>query len=225
MIDLKDLGLTPEVEAEINKRVEQSEKGLKENRDKILAQNVKLKDVLGAADDDDLAKKLADEMSDKEKLINDLKGEVLTLKGDKDGLAEHNRTAELQYQERERNIKERFETRIKESSQSAYLEKILGRVHSSKQRFARADLMSMAETTIDEEGNATTILRDGDKVYKSTDEFFAFAEQDEAWAGMFKQPPTQGAGVQGNNGGGNGQATTTRQTSERTNSYLATMKV
>lgn len=222
--DISDLNLEPEVTAEINKRHEASEQGLKDNRDKVLAQNAKLKAILGAADDDDLAKKLSDEISAKDSEINQLKTDLLTAKGDKDALEKHKQQIELDAKTKQQEITQRFETQIKNSAQDAFLEKILGKVHEDKQRFARADLMNMADTTIDDNGVAVTVLKDGDKVFRSVDEFLSHAEQDKSWSGMIKAPDTQGAGLSGNNGN-SGVAATTRETSDRTNSYLATMKV
>ena len=198
--DISDLNLEPEVLAEINKRHDASEQGLKDNRDKVLGQNAKLKAILGAADDEDLAKKLSDDMALKDDEINRLKTDLLTANGDKEALEKHQRQIQVDAETKQQEITQRYETQIKNSAQTAFLEKILGKVHEDKQRFARADLMNMAETTINEEGVATTVLKDGDKVINSLDEFMTYAEGDKSWAGMIKAPNTQGAELKGNNG-------------------------
>ena len=201
MIDLSDLGLTAEVEAEINKRVTKSEEGLVTNRDKILAQNIKLKDILGAADDEDLAKKLADDINTRDDRINELSKEVLGLKGDKEGLEKLNQSIATQEQSKQQQLKERYEARIKSSSESALVEKVLSKMHDKRAKFAKSTIMSMLSTTIDEEGNATTTINDGDKVYSTADDFLAFAAKDESWADMMRAPDTKGIGALGGKGG------------------------
>lgn len=202
MIDLKDLGLTPEVEAEINKRVTSSEEGLVANRDKILAQNVKLKDILGAADDEDLAKKLADDIQLRDDRINELSKEVLGLKGDKEGLEKLNQSISTQEQEKQQQLKERLEARIKSSSESALMEKVLAKFHDKGAKFVKSTLSSMLSTTIDEEGNATTTINDGSNVYQTADEFLSFADSDNEWSGMMRAPDTKGVGALGGDGRG-----------------------
>lgn len=221
--DISDLGLDAAVAATIMQRHEASEKGLKDNRDKVLSQNTKLKAVLGAADDEDLAKKLDDDLKAKEAEINSLKTELLTAKGDKDALEKHRQQIELDAQAKQQEITQRYENQIKQSAQSAFLEKILSKVADDKRQFANAYLLTMTDTSINEEGKATTVLKVGDKVYSSTDDFLKFAKDDESWAGMIKAPNTQGAGVNGSNQSGVA-ADTDKKLSEVSSTFLQVMR-
>lgn len=200
-INLKDLELSPEVEAEINKRVDESEKGLKDNRDKILAQSVKFRSLLNASDDDDLAKKLSDDLQSKDDEINQLRKDVLNLKGDKEGLEKLTQSIETEEQEKQQKLKERYEARIKSSSETAVTEKVMGHMNPKRAKFAKSTLKSMLNTSIDDEGNATTVIQDGDKTYSTADDFIQAASSDESWADMMRAPDTKGINALGNQGG------------------------
>ena len=200
MLKLDDLDLSPELIAEINKRSDASEQGLKDNRDKVLGQLHKLKDIVGAAEDDDLAKKLADEIASKDDRVNELTKEVLNLNGDKEGLEKLNQSIATQEQEKQQQLKERYESRIKASSESALIEKLLGKMHEKRAKFAESTIRGMLSTTVDEEGNAKTTIIDGDKTYQTADEFLSFASGDESWSDMMRAPDTKGIGATGGSG-------------------------
>ena len=99
---------------------------------------------------------------------------------------------------------------------------ILSKVDSNLQAPAQAMLNTMTDITYGENGEVTISIKCGEKEFNNTADFLVHAETDATWKAMLKAPDTKGIDVHNSNAQGGGNDS--KQTTQKTNSYLSTVR-
>ena len=99
---------------------------------------------------------------------------------------------------------------------------ILSKVGENLQAPAQAMLNTMTDISYGENGEITISIRCGEKDFNNTADFLMHAETDATWKAMLKAPDTKGIDVHNSNAQGGGNDS--KQTTQKTNSYLSTVR-